>query len=110
MNQIFPDNAHKTRRKYVSHIQSKYKLFTSITETHRWQKNLVETHIQFYKNAKNDILYMYGDPRYMLQYALLPWVGTSNFMDEHEHGGYFSYRDTFNTTPDLIQYIHYTLW
>ena len=55
-------------------------------------------------------MYLYGDPSYMLQYSFLPCVGTYNCMDEHTHGDYFSYEETFNTTPDLIHYIHYTLW
>ena len=33
MNQIFPDSAHRTFIKYLPHIQNKYKVFTSSTET-----------------------------------------------------------------------------
>ena len=61
MNQIFPDNAQRTRSKYLSYININYKVFTNITETHPWQKNLSDTHIQFYKKSINDILYLNGD-------------------------------------------------
>ena len=68
------------------------------------------THIQFYKNSTNDIIYLNGDTSYMRKYALLPWVGTSNCIDDHAHGGYFAYEDIVKTTPDLLQYTQYILW
>ena len=110
MTQIFPDISQRTCRKEFYHIQSKYKVLKIINDTHHWKYNLAETHIHFYKNAKNDILYLTGDTSYMQQYAFLTWVDTYNFMGEHAHGGYFAYEDIFNTTPELIQYTHYTLW
>ena len=68
MTRIFPDNAQRKLSKEFFHIQSKYNVLTSSTDTRHWQQNLSETHIQFNKKATNDILYITGDPSYMRQY------------------------------------------
>ena len=40
----------------------------------------------------------------------LVWIYTFNFMVKYVHGGYPANEVTFVIIPDIIQFMHYTLW
>ena len=40
----------------------------------------------------------------------LVWIYTFVFMAKYVHGGYSYYNVTFGTIPEIIRFIHYTLW
>ena len=47
---------------------------------------------------------------YVWLYALFLWVLISNCMDKPSHGHLSTYKISFGTTPDTIQFMQYKLW
>ena len=58
----------------------------------------------FYSNKS-----LFGNVCGMEKYPL-PWVDISTCLDKNSHEGYSAYGIAFGTTPDIVLFLHYTLW
>ena len=97
-------------RKALPGILSKYIILSSTIDPHQCQQILYVYLTHVYKKDTKKMLDLTGSPRYVRMYDLLHWVVTPYFLIKYVHVGFYDYEVSFDTNPDLVQLMHYTLW
>ena len=84
-----------------------YNISSITNNTHHWQHNNSDHHIQ--DNKKDQITIM-DQHSYVWLYAMLLRVNTSNLLSEHAHGSGFAYEVLYGTIPEIDYFMHYRWW